>query len=103
MAIATLVPAPLNYLGLVGFYIIVGLIIWTVSRYESSTPNEWLLLIEDGKLIKGGIGLKAYKSLTAAVVKFKSTINKVEFSVSNVTKENLGVDLKGFCMWEVYD
>ncbi len=64
MAIGTLVPAPLNYAGITIFLVIVGAIIWIISRYEESSPNEWLLLIEDGHLKKSGVGLKTYKSTT---------------------------------------
>ncbi len=29
--------------------------------WESSEPNQWLLIIENGKLIKAGVGLKYFR------------------------------------------
>jgi regulator of protease activity HflC (stomatin/prohibitin superfamily) len=65
-------------------------------------PNEWLLIIRDGKLVKSGIGLKAYLGLTDSYVKFPSKVERVTFTANNVTREMQGVIITGFAFWSVY-
>lgn len=44
------------------------------NRWIESLPNEWLLVIRDGKLIKAGVGLKTFIGLTDSYVKFTSKV-----------------------------
>lgn len=48
-------------------------------------PNEWLLLIKNGKLAKAGVGLKVWKSPLDTTVTFPSRVERVYFSANNVT------------------
>lgn len=59
-------------------------------------------MIRDGKLIKSGIGLKAFLGLTDSFVKFPSKVERVTFTANNVTKEMQGVIITGFVFWSVF-
>lgn len=50
------------------------LIYYLNGRWETAEPNEWLLLIENGKLSKCGVGLKCFVWPSQTVVKFPSAI-----------------------------
>ena len=87
----------------------VGLIIAAVfialfikNRWVTSNPNEWLLIIRGGKLLKAGVGLKTFVGLTDSYVKFPSKVEQVKFKANNVTKEMQGVVINGFAFWSVY-
>lgn len=71
------------------------------KQFEVSAPNEWLLLIENGTLVKAGIGLKCFVLPHQTVVKFPSKIERVVFSARNVTKEMQGLEVEGFAIWSV--
>jgi len=58
-----------------------GLVVATTSlgiflknRWVESSPNEWLLVIRNGKLHKAGVGLKTFVGLADTVVKFPSRV-----------------------------
>ena len=72
------------------------------SRWVESDPNEWLLIIRDGKLLKAGVGLKTFIGLTDSYVKFPSKVEQISFRANNVTKEMQGVEITGFAFWSVY-
>ena len=72
------------------------------KRFIESEPNEWLLVIRDGKLVQAGVGLKTFLGLTDSFVKFPSKVEKVHFNANNVTKEMQGVEIDGFAFWSVY-
>ena len=84
------------------FLILIVIGIYFRSRFVEAKPNEWLLVIRDGKLVKSGIGLKAYIGLTDSYVKFPSKIERVTFTANNVTKEMQGVIITGFAFWSVF-
>lgn len=52
-------------------------------------------------MVQSGIGLKCMVLPTQTAVKFPSSIQRIEFSASNVTKEMQGVDISGFAIWGV--
>ena len=61
------------------------------SRWVESEPNEWMIVLRNGKLAKSGIGLRSLVFPNEPVVKFPSAIQRVEFSAQNVTREMQGV------------
>ena len=62
-------------------------------RFVESDPNEWLLVIRDGKMVKAGVGLKTFLGITDSFVKFPSKVEQVHFEANNVTKEMQGVEI----------
>jgi len=53
-----------------------------LARWYCAAPNEWLLLINNGELIKCGIGLSAFCPPGAQIVKFPSTMQETTFTAS---------------------
>ena len=80
----------------------VGSFLFAKSRWVESEPDEWMLVIRDGKLLKAGIGLKTFIGFTDTVVRFPSRLETVYFSARNVTKEMQGVEIDGVAFWSVY-
>jgi hypothetical protein len=57
---------------------VVGALTYVIyNGWETSGPNEWLLLIENGQLVKSGVGLKTFKKPNQMVAKFSNEISKV--------------------------
>lgn len=64
-----------------------GLLYFVYIYWETADPNEWMLLIDNGKMVNKGIGLRCFRFPTQQVVKFPSQIQQVEFNANNITKE----------------
>lgn len=71
------------------------------NRFIAAEPNEWLLLIKDGELVKKGVGITVFRGIGETVVRFPSLLNKVFFSAQQVSKEMSGVELSGFVIWVI--
>jgi len=69
--------------------------------WRSSSPNEWLLVIENGQQKTAGVGFARYCLPTQTTVKFPSSLRRVFFEASNVTKEFQGIKVSGFVNWKV--
>lgn len=76
--------------------------IYLNRKWVEAAPNEWLLVINDGKLKQSGVGLKVLAGPADTIVKFPSRVEKVYFSANNVTKEMQGVIITGFAFWSVH-
>ena len=64
----------------VGFTLIAVALAWDVKRcWIFAAANEWLLLIEDGRLIAAGIGTCYVRGWTQTVARFASSIHEVRF------------------------
>lgn len=50
-----------------------------LSGWEVSSPNEWLLIIDNGVLKNAGVGLACYRWFWQTAVRFPSCLEKVEF------------------------
>jgi hypothetical protein len=46
-------------------------------HWVESQPNEWLLVIRNGKMLKAGVGLKTFIGVSDTVVRFPSKVEKV--------------------------
>ena len=89
--------------GIGGLFVTLGSVaLFMKNRWVESLPNEWLVVIKNGKQDRAGVGLKTLVSITDSYVKFASKVERVEFSANNVTKEMQGVEICGFAFWSVY-
>jgi len=70
--------------------------------YKKAKPNEWLLLIKDGRLAKCGVGIRVWKRMSSTVVKFPATMQETSFEASQTTKQRAGVTVKGKAYWSIY-
>lgn len=71
-------------------------------RFVTSEPNEWMLVIRNGKVITSGVGISSQIYFGDKVVKFPSRINKVNFTAQQVTNEMQGVEVTGIIVWAIY-
>lgn len=83
-------------LALVAFLVVIKL------RFVTAEPNEWMLIIRNGTVIKSGVGISGFIAFGDKVVKFPSKINKVSFSAQQVTNEMQGVEVSGIIVWAIY-
>ena len=65
--------------------------IMLLPYYMTSSAEEWMLVIRDGKMVKQGIGLCTWTFPGDQVVKFSSKLRKVTFNAEQVTSEMQGV------------
>jgi len=82
--------------------IVLLLSLWIRSRWTVARPNEWLLVIHKGKMVKAGVGLSTFRGWGQQVVRFPSSIQRLEFQAQQVTKEMQGIEVSGFVNWVVY-
>lgn len=75
-------------------------ILW-YSRWRVAKPDEWLLVLRDGRLIGQGIGLCAFCGWRDSVAKFPATIQKIRFQAAQVDKEMQGLEVSGYLSWSV--
>jgi len=63
--------------------------------------NEWVLILNNGKLKHAGIGLKTFRGPFDQVARFPSKVNMVNFSSEQVTTEMQGVTVQGMLVWNI--
>ncbi|HEY8210158.1 MAG TPA: SPFH domain-containing protein [Myxococcaceae bacterium] len=69
--------------------------------YCAAQPDEWLLCIRNGRLLRAGVGISLWRRPGDVVVRFTSTVQRVSFSVNALSRERLQVLLEGFILWSV--
>lgn len=84
------------------FVIVAAQVYFTGVRFVKAEPNEWMLILRNGKPIRMGIGISGWAWWNDTVVRFPSQINKVSFSMDQVTTENQGVRISGVLLWSIY-
>lgn len=84
------------------FVIVAAKLYFTGARFVKAEPNEWMLILRDGKPVRMGIGISGWAWWNDTVVRFPSQINKVSFRMDQVTSENQGVRISGVLLWSIY-
>jgi flotillin len=64
-------------------------------------PDEWLLCVRNGRLVKAGVGIHVWRWPGDVVARFTSTMQRVGFTVGALSREKLRVSLEGFILWSV--
>jgi flotillin len=64
-------------------------------------PDEWLLCIRNGKLVKAGVGIYLWRRPWDVVARFTSTMQRVGFTAGALSSERLRVIIEGFILWSV--
>lgn len=65
-------------------------------------PNEWMIVLREGKMIKCGVGISCLKMMNDKVVKFPSKVHKVNFTAQQVTREMQGIEVSGMIIWTIF-
>jgi hypothetical protein len=58
-----------------------------MKLYVSGKPNEWVLLLNNGKLKSKGIGLSCFRGPFDQVATFPARVYQVNFTTEQVTNE----------------
>src|SRR5262249_24855584 len=69
--------------------------------YIAAQPDEWLLCIRNGRLVKAGVGISLWRRPGDVVVRFTSTVQRVGLEVAALSRERLPVSIEGFILWSV--
>lgn len=93
---------------IVGLLITLALILVTTygfkfltTRWIYTEPNEWLLVVRDGKTLHAGIGTSFMVQFWDRVVRFPSRIFKVNFFTHGISLEVQGVGVSGTVVWSI--
>ena len=71
------------------------------SLFVAGKANEWVLIMNNGKMKHAGIGLATFKGPYDQVAMFPARIFKASFSTEQVTKEMQGVKVSGMIIWSI--
>ena len=83
---------------------VVVLSIAAITRlFVVGAPDEWLLLIRGGKLVRAGIGIFVVRLPGDSIVRFSSTLQRVAFQVECRSAEHIGLTIDGFALWNVVE
>ena len=69
--------------------------------YVAAQPDEWLLCIRNGRLVKAGVGISFWRRPGDVAVRFTSTVQRVGFEAAALSRERLPVFIHGFILWSV--
>jgi len=71
------------------------------SAWVVAEPDEWLLSVRNGRVVRAGIGIALLRRPGDTVARFSSTVQRVRFSVNARTREHLAVRVEGFILWSI--
>jgi len=72
-----------------------------MKLYVEGKPNEWVLILNNGKLKSKGIGMSTFISPFDQVATFPAQVYKVDFKSEQVTSEMQGVSVSGMIVWSI--
>lgn len=83
-----------------------ALLVWLLARAVGSLvlrvgPDEWLLQIRNGVLVRAGIGITAVRLPPDRLVRFPASVQRVRFRADVLSKELLPVTIEAFALWSV--
>lgn len=67
-------PEKFKWVGPVAIAGIMGTFMLAQSRWVQSQPDEWLIIVRNGEMLRGGIGMKTFIGFTDTVVRFPSRL-----------------------------
>ena len=69
---------------------------WSVAR-----PDEWLLQIRDGRMIRAGVGISIWRRPGDVLVRYSSAIQRATFSAIAPSRDQVPFAVEGFALWTV--
>lgn len=73
-----------------------------LTFWVEAKPNEWMMIIRNGEVIKSSVGLCTWRYPGDQIVTFPSQLNKLHFSAEQVSSEMQGVEVKGMLVWTIH-
>ena len=74
----------------------------TADYWKESQPDEYMIVLRGGEMIKAGIGLKTFVLPGDNCITFPSRAQQVNFTANQVTQEMQGVSVTGMLVWSIY-
>jgi flotillin len=71
------------------------------SLYVEAKPNEWLVVMNNGKMVSAGIGVGMVRGPFDTVAVFPSRMVKVDIKANQVTKEMQGIEVAAMIEWTI--
>ena len=71
------------------------------SLYVEAKPNEWLVVMNNGKMIQAGIGIAMNRGPFDTVAVFPSRLVKVDIRAQQVTIEMQGLEVAAMIEWTI--
>ncbi len=86
--------------------ILLGLLVYAFirRRYVTVSPSEYVIHTgRGGKVLHKGLGQSFFCGPFDTYMVFPSTIQRVQFEASQITRENQGIRVQGFVVWKIAD
>jgi regulator of protease activity HflC (stomatin/prohibitin superfamily) len=86
--------------------VLLGLLVYYLirRRYITVSPSEYVIHTgRGGKVLHKGLGQSFFCGPFDSYMIFPSTIQRVQFEASQITKENQGIQVQGFVVWKIAD
>ena len=80
---------------------VVTVVGYAQTLWVAGKPNEWVLIMRNGAMVKAGVGLCTFKGPFDQVATFPARVYKVNFSTEQVTSEMQGVRVNGMIVWTI--
>lgn len=79
-----------------------GLAILAATKLRvTARPDEWLLVVRDGQLVRAGVGIAISRRPGDVIARFTSTMQRVRFNTTVLTSGRVEMDVEGFILWSV--
>ena len=72
-----------------------------MSLWVDGKPNEWVMIMRNGQMVKAAVGLRCFKGPFDQVATFPAKVYKVNFETEQVTSEMQGVRVSGMLVWTI--
>ena len=83
------------------FFVVCAVYKYLASLYVTGEANQWVVILNNGKMKAAGVGLCTMRGPFDQVAKFPSQVNKVTFRTEQVTKEMQGIQVEGMLVWSI--
>ena len=90
--------AIVTFLLVLGFFGALAALRWS---WRVSAPDEWLLQVRDGKLVRAGVGISVLRLPGDVLARFSSTLQRVTFAASGASRDQVPIAVDGFLLWSV--
>ena len=64
-------------------------------------PDEWILLIRDGRCVRSGVGITVFRRPLDTVARFSSAAQRVAFRADALTQDRVEVTIDAYMLWSV--
>lgn len=80
------------------------LVVVTVGIWRAvvvGRPDEWILLIRDGRCVRSGVGITVVRRPLDTVARFSSAVQRVSFRAQALTKDRVEATIEGYMLWSI--